>query len=193
VLLAPRLGVDLFPELQPGVGRIVKTWRADREAETETQRPVASVAVPKHTEQGSATIYITSEYFGITVPLDADLDTPAGVYLDRILNDFKLPRTFDYDGRAGVRYGYRLMNANRPLERAIPLAVQDVKNRSILWLETTITPYSQSLPLEGTLRPTVFRGKPSQADDSRASLDAIEAFGRKQYVSTITRNGLGAV
>jgi len=193
VLLAPRLRVDLFPELQPGIGRILETWRADRSAENETQRPVAGVAVPNHPEPGSATIYVTSEYFGITVPLDADLDTPAGVYLDRILNDFKLPRTLDYEGRGGVRYGYRLMNTNRPLDRSIPLAGQDVKNKSILWLETTITPYAQSVPLQGTLRPTVFRGRRSPEEDSRATLEALGALGRKQYMATITRNGLGAV
>jgi len=158
VLLGPRLRVDLFPKLQPGVGQIVETWRADRGAEKETQRPVASVAIPNNPERGSATIYITSEYFGITVPLDADLDTPAGVYLDRILNDFKLPRTLDYEGRGGVRYGYRLMN-------------------------------SQSEPVQGTLRPTVFRGMRSQEEDHRASL---EALGRQQYMTTILRNGLGA-
>jgi hypothetical protein len=190
VLLGPRLRIDLFPNFQPGVGQIVETWRADRDAEKETQRPVASVAATPNPEHSSATIYITSEYFGITVPLDANLETPAGVYLDRILSDFNLPRTFDFEGRAGVRYGYRLMNRKLPLERAIPLASQGVKNRSILWLETTITPYSQAEPVRGTLTPTVFRGPHSRKEEDRRA--HLEALGRERYMTTILRNGLGS-
>jgi hypothetical protein len=189
ILLGPRLRVDLFPKLQPGVGQIVETWHADRSAEKETQRPVASVAILQNPEQGSSTIYITSDYFGITVPLDADLETPAGVYLDHILSDFKLPSTMDYGGRAGVRYGYRLMNNNQPLERAIPLASQGVKNKSILWLETTVTPYSQSEPVRGTLSPTVFRGSRSR---NEVDQQYLEGLGKQKYMATILRNGLGA-
>jgi hypothetical protein len=87
---------------QPALGQIIATWVADREAELQTRRPVASSRIPNFGNRGPQTIYVTSEQFGITVPLDADLEEPAGVYLDRIITGFKLPRVLDYEGRMGV-------------------------------------------------------------------------------------------
>jgi hypothetical protein len=188
-LLGPRLRVDLFPECQPGVGQIVGTWRADREAETQTQRPVASAAITNIMEQGPETVYITSDQFGITVPLDVNLEEPAGVYLDRIITGFKLPKVLDYEGRMGVRFSYRLMNGDQPLDRGIPLVAQNVKDKSVLWLETTMTPYSHSEAMRGTLGPAVFRGERSRAEAKER--ERVEALARQEYLTAIMRNGLG--
>jgi hypothetical protein len=186
-LLGPRLRVDLFPDWQPALGQIIATWRADREAELQTQRPVASFPIPGSGRRGPQTIYITSEQFGITVPLDADLKEPAGVYLDRIIADFKLPRVLDYENRMGVRFTYRLMNGSQPLARGIPLGAQKVKDKRVLWLETTMTPYSQRTPEHGDLRPAVFRdGRP------RDEMVRVETRARQEYLNKIVQNGLGA-
>jgi TIR domain len=156
-LIAPRLRTDLFPELQPGLGRIIDTWQADRVAEHQTQRPVASAPLSKASVPGTSTIYVTSEAFGITTPLGANLDEPAGLYLDRIVDVFKLPKVFDHDGRIGVRFGYRLKLGSKTLERGLALTAQQVTDRSVLWLETTMTPYAQSDPMAGSIHPATFR------------------------------------
>jgi hypothetical protein len=62
---------------------------------------VASSRIPNFGSRGPQTIYITSEEFGITVPLDAELEEPAGVF-------FYLPDTGDFffisvQGDAGLR------------------------------------------------------------------------------------------
>jgi hypothetical protein len=188
-LLGPRLRVDLFPEWQPGTGQIVDTWHADREAERQTQRPVASAASTTLVAQGPATVYITSDEFSITVPLEADLEEPAGVYLDRLITGFKLPRVLDYEGRMGVRFGYRLMKGDQPLDRGLPLAVQGVPDKGVLWLETTMTPYSHSEAVHGSFKPAVFRGGHSRMEGNEKS--RVEALARQEFVAAIRRNGLG--
>lgn len=156
-LLAPRLRADLFPELQPGLGRIIDTWLADRVAEQQTQRPVASAPLAQGATPGTSTVYVTSEAFGITTPLTVNLDAPAGIYLDQLVDTFRLPKVFDHDGRIGVRFSYRLKLGDVSLERGLPLATQQVVDRSVLWLETVMTPYAQSDPMAGALQPAVFR------------------------------------
>ena len=186
VLLGPRLRVDLFPEWQPGLGQIAETWKSDREAETQTQRPVAGAAHANTLESGSSSNYVSSELFGITVPLKADLGEPAGIYLDRIVSGFRLPKVFDHEGRVGLRFTYRLMNGREPLDRAIPMDMQNVKDKTVLWLETTTVPYSQSEPIGGTLPWAVFRGPrtvPAEGD--------IESLARRAYLAAIKRAGLG--
>jgi hypothetical protein len=186
-LLGPRLRVDLFPDLQPGLGQVIASWQGDREAESETKRPVAGFPIAESGSRGPQTIYITSEQFGVTVPMDADLKEPAGVYLDRLIVDFNLPRVLDYENRIGVRFSYRLMNGTRPLDRGIPLAAQRVKDKRVLWLETTMTPYSQSAPAQGTLGSAVFRGASQTAE-----MERVESLARRDYLNMIARSGLGA-
>lgn len=201
-LIAPRLRVDLFPELQPGLGQIIETWRADREAETQTHRPVASASFHEFPVPGSETIYVTSEAFGITTPLKANLEAPAGLYLDRIITGFKLPKVFDHEGLVGARFSYRLMHQDKPLDRATPLAAQNVKDKAVLWLETTITPYSQSEPLHGTLQSMAFRELNFGLEDECINHDSkgnakpdilTEELARKAYSSAVMRSGLGPV
>jgi hypothetical protein len=190
-LLGPRLRVELFPDLQPGVAQIIATWRDDRAAESETRRPVASAPVPRLPEQGAATVYVTSELFGITVPLDVDLGAPEGVYLDRLLAAFTLPRTLDYEGRVGVRFVYRLMSGEQPLNRSVSLAGQGVEDKSVLWLESTITPYAHSEAVQGALGRAVFRG-PRTREEEDLHARAL-AFARQEYLTAILRSGLGSL
>jgi len=185
-LLGPRLRVDLFPEWQPGLGQIVETWQADREAEARTQRPVASSPLQPAAASPNATIYVTSDQFGITVPLKANVDEPAGVYLDSLVSGFRLPKVFDYEGRVGMRFAYRLMNGKEALDRALPLAAQGVRDKSVLWLETTITPYSQSDPVAGALSPAVFRSL-----DLESPAGDMESLAKRALLGAVRRSGLG--
>ena len=84
-LLAPRLFASLFPDLEPGLEKIISAWRTDREAEKVTERSVAAPRISSPPVEGPATIYVTSELFGITVPSQTHLDTPAGLYLDVVI------------------------------------------------------------------------------------------------------------
>lgn len=188
-LVAPRLCVDLFPNLRPGLDQIVESWQADRHVEKQTCRQVANVTFPQSTASNCSTVYVTSEAFGVTVPLKTNLDEPVGMYLDRIVTSFNLPKMWDYQGRIGVRFGYRLMNGDEPLNRALSLKAQRVQEKTVLWLETTMTPYSGSEPLHGALQSTGFRGSDSEERGKPAPLAMEQA--RQAYIRAVLASGLG--
>jgi len=157
-LLAPRLRVDLFPELQPGLGEIIKTWLADRDAETATQRAVAASPIADPKDHEPDTVYVTSEAFGITVPMRVDLNAPSGLLLDRIVTRAALPKVWQHDDRIGVRFTYTLMTSAEALDRAKSLIAQNVTDRSILWLKTRMSYFSDAAPIQGSLVAVTFRG-----------------------------------
>jgi hypothetical protein len=179
-LLAPRLRVDLFPELQPGIRQVVDTWRGDREAETITQRPVAASPLSRPADPERNTVYVTSEAFGITVPVKADLDAPAGVLLDRIVDRARLPKVWQYEGRIGVRFSYTLMNGEQELDRGRPFSAQNVVDKSVLWLKTRMSPFSDAAPMEGSLTAMTFRNVPIEP----ALPDSVSAA-RQEYLSAM--------
>jgi hypothetical protein len=189
-LLRPRLWVDLFPELQPGAERIIETWLADRDAEAQSQRPVANAAIADSVAPGLQTIYITSNQFGITVPLKVSLEEPAGVYLDRFITAFELPKVFDHEGRVGVRFSYKFVSSGQPLDRGIPMTAQNVKDKAVLWLETTMTPYSQSEAISGALGAAVFRGAGPRLLEK--DIERAEACAHQKLREAILRGGLGS-
>lgn len=182
-LLAPRLRVDLFPELMPGLGQLIDQWKADRSAESLTQRPVAPPSVDDAAGAGAAdTIYITSEAFGITAPLKVELHAPAGLLLDRVVAGFRLPKIWHHEGRIGVRFTYSLVNGDRVLDRAKALGEQDVGASAVLWLKTQMTQFSEAEPVAGSIGSATFRGQ-SGADALREA--------RRQYLSAVRAAGLG--
>lgn len=77
--------------------------------------------------------------------------------MDDVIKRFRLPLTLNHEGRIGVRFSYRLILDGIPLERTIELKSQGVRDRSILWLETTMTPFSINQLDEGQLASAVFR------------------------------------
>lgn len=191
-LLGPRLRVDLFPDWQPGMGQLIGTWQSDRAAEQKTQRPVAGGATALSEEPDeTSTIYLTSELFAITVPLKVDLDAPAGLYLDRVIRSFDLPIELGYKGRSGVRYSYRLMHDEFALNRNVSLASQGIQNKSILWLETTITPYSQSGPLRGSLNYGVYRSSEDLPDRREDDPTTLVRIAQRELLRAIVESGLG--
>ena len=184
-LLAPRLRIDLFPALDPGMTALVNTWRADRAAETDSGKPVGAPWTENLPQiEGAATVYIDSEQFSMTAPMSVKLEEPAGALLDRVVASFGLPRELSYSGKLGVRFSYRLFDKWSVLERTRSLAEQGITAGRVLTLETTMTSFSTSAPVQGQLSPAVFRGGPS-ADRSAALVDAM-----KDYRAAIARAGL---
>jgi hypothetical protein len=187
-LLAPRLRVDLFPELQPGIGQIVETWRADRNAESATLRPVAASPIGQPEDAEPNTVYITSEAFGITVPVRIDVNAPAGLLLDRIVARAALPKVWQYESRIGVRFTYTLMNGQQTLDRGKSLAAQNVEDRSVIWLKTRMSQFSDVEPIEGSALDVTFRGAVvSQPEKSDPMVRA-----REKYLAAIRQARLGS-
>jgi hypothetical protein len=187
-LLAPRLRVDLFPELQPGIGQIVTTWLADRDAESVTQRAVAASPIADPHDAEPNTVYVTSEAFGITVPVRVDLNAPAGLLLDRIVARAALPKVWQHDGKIGVRFSYTLMNGDQALDRAKSLATQNVADRSVLWLKTRMSSFSDASPLQGSGLDVTFRAPTVSSPDNPDAM--VRA--REMYLAAIRQARLGA-
>jgi hypothetical protein len=185
-LLAPRLRVDLFPDLQPGIGDVIAAWRSDRRAEAITHRPVAASPMAQPDDVEGDTLYVTSEAFGITVPLSVDLGAPAGVLLDRIVNRAGLPKLWQHEGRIGVHFTYTLMKETQALDRARSLSSQDVTDKSVVWLKTQMSPFSATAPMDGALGAATFR---SGVASESPSLDPM-LTARQTYLSAIRRAAL---
>jgi hypothetical protein len=175
-LLSPRVRIDLFPALQPGLEQLMQMWQADRRAEAIAQKPVAAPRSVELTSEGEETIYITSDAFGVTLPFNARLSAPAGVYLDRVVARLDLPTVLEHSPQMGVRFTYRLMHDKQPLERGLSLRQQGIENNSVLWLETTMEPFASAQPITGPIQPVVFRGEDSRSEiRARRHLQAVLA------------------
>lgn len=186
-LLALRLRVDLFPELQPGIGRIIDNWRADRNAEEATQRPVASSPIAQKDDAEPNTVYVTSEAFGITVPVRVDLKAPAGLLLDRIVARAALPQVWQWEGKIGVRFTYTLMNDERSLDRRKSLAAQGVADRSVVWLKTRMSQFSDAAPIQGSVLDVTMRYSVAFQPEKFSSLERA----RESFLAAIHNAGLG--
>lgn len=81
-------------------------------------------------------MYVTSEAFGITVPVRVELNAPVGLLLDRIVAKAGLPKVWQWEGPIGVRFTYTPMNGQEALDRGKSLAAQNVTDRSVVWLKT---------------------------------------------------------
>jgi len=161
VLLAPRLFVDLHPELLPGIADVVRMWREDLSAEEQSGRPVASNRSLLDDAQG-VPVYVTSELFGVAVPVSIDLSVPAGVVLLQVREQLLLPSSLDHRGQVGIRFEYRLLHNQIPLDFGRSLAEQGVKAQSVLWLECSIRPFAAKSPQSGTLDTATFRTESSE-------------------------------
>jgi hypothetical protein len=157
VLLAPRLFVELHPELLPGMAELVRMWRQDLRAEEQSGKPVASTGSLAQQNARGVPVYITSELFGVTVPVSIDLTVPAGVVLLDVTERLSLPRSLDHQGLVGVRFDYRLVHDQVALDIGTSLDAQGVKAGSVLWLECTMQPFAAKPPQSGTLESIKFR------------------------------------
>jgi hypothetical protein len=168
-LLAPRLFVELHPELLPGVARLVDMWRSDLQVESRSGRPVASnVGLPQGAD--GVTVYVTSELFGVALPLSVDLSVPAGLLVRQVTHNLSLPSSLDVQGKIGVRFDYRLLHNDTALEFGRPLEAQGVQAGAVLWLEFSMVPFANVAPHAGVMDPLTFRG--DAGTESRAMRSA---------------------
>jgi TIR domain len=185
-LLEPRLRVDLFPALEPGVSALVSAWRSDRAAEQQTGKPVAAASTGTQPPGDRPhTLYLDSEQFRMTTPISVSLDEPAGAVLDRVVASLGLPQELSHGGMLGVRFSYQLIAGDQVLARAKPLAMQGVKDGQVLTLQTTMAPFSTADPVTGELTAAVFRGEGGGADVKVALRQAS-----KEYQQAVARAGL---
>ncbi|MSP59418.1 MAG: toll/interleukin-1 receptor domain-containing protein [Myxococcales bacterium] len=192
-LLAPRLYVDLFPDPRRGMDELLKHWHLDRTAERRSEHPVGAPALEPTADAAGAPLYLSSELFGLTIPLRLSLDVPAGVHLDRLINDLKLPLRFDHQGRIGMTFEYALALADRPLVRGRPLAAQSVRPGDVLELQVQVTPFAAVAPREGAARPLVFRGGGGgQRTGAHAPDDAQQAAREALHAALATAGLLAA-
>ena len=175
-LLGPRLRVDLFPALYPGLTELLGLWREDVAATEASGRPVANGSKAISEDEQGMTVYLTSELFGITQPLKLDPNVPSGIHLDRVVTDLALPRRLDHQGVMGVDYEYRLVSDDTRLSRAKSLAAQGVAAGAVLWLEVEMRPFAAGDAVAGELAGATFRGG-DERSARRALLDAVVVAG----------------
>jgi hypothetical protein len=175
--------VDLFPALHPGLDSLLEMCQGDATAQQVSGRPVANGKTPLSEDQDGATIYLTSELFGLTQPMRVDLAAPSGVLLDRVVRDLSLPRQLGVGDTIGVRYEYRLVSADKPLVRGQRLAAQGVAPGDVLSLEVEMIPFAKGQPVSGVLAAATFRG----AEPRTSPLDDA----RRQLLAAVSRAGFG--
>jgi len=182
-LLAPRLSFDLFPGFSPGIDGFIGMCTADRAASEASGRPVLQPTTAVARDEQGDTIYITSEEFQLTQPVQIVLSTPAGVLLDRLIQQLDLPRQQDVRGVLGVKYEWRLVSKDRRVVRNESLASQDVRPLAILQLEVEPALFARSTPVAGITNPAFRDG----LDERNAALDEA----RRLLKIAVQRAGLG--
>ena len=117
-----------------------------------------------------------------------DLNAPAGLLLDRIVNSASFPKVLAWDGRIGVRFKYSLVMGEVPLDRAQSLAAQNVSDGSVVWLETQMKHFSDAKPEAGSSLDVTLRY--SVGFETEKPSPIIRA--REDYLAAIRSARLGA-
>lgn len=185
-LLGNRVWVNLFPDLHPGLTRVVDEWRADRQAAVTSGRQVGStveIAAP-----GGVRVYITSELYGFTHPARAQLDEPAGVLLDRTLQALGLAKELrDPNGRIGLILEYSLQLDGRALARNRSLRSQGALEDAVFQLVVNARISAATAPQGGAAQPVQFLGVPKQgAAKPTSRLVALDESQRQRLLEQST-------
>lgn len=143
----------------------------DRIAELTSQRLVTR-AHKVAADEGGAEVYVTSNLFQVTLPVQVGLERPAGVLLDRVVYSIGVPTAFDYRGRVGARFDYRLVLREQILDPARTLAAQGVQASDVLWLETGISLVASTRPLEALVPSLHLRGGDDWEEEARGAARA---------------------
>jgi hypothetical protein len=175
VLLRPRLFVDLFPQIEPGVERVLGLLKDDAAAGERTSRPVAKPRAELTEEEDGARIYVTSKLFGRTFPMRVPLGLPVVAVIDRIVQGLDLPREMPGGHGVGLRFEYGLATDKGTLTDAKSLGDQGVGENGVLWLETTVGPFSGAQPVRASEGRVTYRSAARAADPSNPSLDRRRA------------------
>lgn len=194
VLLTPRLRVDLYPSVRPGIDEFVSMVRDDSNAEESSGRPIGQPTVPVQVDQNGDLIYLTSELFGLTMPLHLDFHAPIGVHLDHVRTQLGLPVQQTVRERIGVRYEYRLLHNDRALLRSSSLAQQGVAPKDVLWLQVEMQPFAATTPDAGELEPVRFRGQNTAIPSLPPAVEPLDPYSereaRNKLLAAIATSGL---
>lgn len=181
-LLRPRLRVDLYPEIDSGIKKLVEMCRNDERAKSEGLRPVVAPKVELDDEFGDKTVYVTSETFGKTFPMKIVMNTPVAMIIQQIQTKLGLPLQLDVEGRIGCRFKYSLIHDDTALRSKDSLISQNVRPEALLWLQTEMEPFSSTAPVSGKIENVTFRG---------TSGDEVTQAARRHFLTAVSRVGLG--
>jgi len=194
MLLTPRLRVDLYPRLRPGIDEFVHMVRDDSDAEESSRRPIGQPTAPVPDDKNGELIYLTSELFGLTMPLQLDFQIPIGIHLDRVRTELGLPDQQTVRERIGVRYEYHLLHNDQRLSRSSSLAQQGIAPKNVLWLQVEMQPFAATTPAAGSLEPVSFRGHKTTLPSSPPVAEPLDSFSereaRKKLLAAIAASGL---
>lgn len=174
-LLRPRLFVDLFPQLEPGVDRVLTLLKDDAAAGELTNRPVAKPKTALTDEGDGARIYITSKLFGRTFPIRVPLTMPVVAVIDKVVSGLELPREMPGGHGVGLRFDYGLATEQGTLVDTKSLGDQGIGENGVLWLETTVGPFSGTQPVRTSEGRATFRSAARVANRNDPSLDRRRA------------------
>jgi hypothetical protein len=174
-LLQPRLWIDLFPDLDLGVRAVLDAWRRDRHVESIANKPVGSAHTAVPCDERGAELYLTSELFGLTLPLRLSRAHPIAVLTDRIVTQLGLPRTWQHDGRVGVTFRYALSLGDRVLRPAATLAEERVAEHALLTLVVEMKAFALEAPTSGELPRASFRKATRRAREQSRSDPTVAA------------------
>jgi len=160
-LLRPRLFVDLYPEIEPGVDRVLALLRRDVTVGERTERAVAKPRAVLAEDASGARIYVTSRLFGKTFPLQVRLDTPVVAVVEMIVSGLGLPREVRGDHDVGIRFDYGLAVDDRTLDGNATLRKQGIAENGVLWLETSVGPFASFEPVRRTDGRATYRSEPA--------------------------------
>ena len=186
-LLAPRLWVDLFPELEPGVRQVLETWKRDRDAENVSMKPVGSPTSPPPNVENGRSVYVTSELFGVAVPMTLSPTQPAAALVEELVSHFELPRLWQHDGRIGVKFSYSFEHGLQRLPPTSTLADAGVPENAVLTLLAKMNPFAAEPAAEGKLTSAAFR---SALGDTPRAMSNSEVAARAMLRSAIRQAGL---
>jgi hypothetical protein len=133
-------------------------------------------------------IYVTSELFGCTTPVQVDLREPAAVALTRFVQDMGFPRQIGHNTVIGFHLRYALSDGEHRLDDRRSLLEQGISPGQLLWLETNLRPYTAAAPEEGELARMRFRNTaaPAEEDIRRRLMTAIQRAGLGTPVRSTT-------
>lgn len=183
-LLRPRLYVELFPSLEPGLHEVLRTLFGDLRAATTANAPVAPARIEAGGGPREVEVYVTSELFDVVAPVRLELKKPVAALVEELVKWLDLPRTLAHGDRVQItfRYGLRLdgVDLNRR-ERAEALGVVA---GDVLELLCTVTPLVPVAPEAGGLGEARYRTpEPGEIGDELRDA-ALEGARRKLHQRT---------
>lgn len=178
-MLRHRLAVDLFGDFDAGMRTLADRFATDRAVAIRAQRPVVPLTARMTYVQYGDEIYVTSELFGCTTPVQVDLREPAAAALTRFVEEAGFPRQIGHDTVVGFHLRYALSDGERQLDGWRSLRDQGVLAGQLLWLETNLRLYAATVPEDGELTSVRFRriGATSQDDVRERLMTAIRRVG----------------